>query len=74
MLTHLNSPKFIRYRDSKEKDFELSNVGNKSWKVLKVEIDKCDLLCSNCHRIEHSNNQDVAFLEEVRNYKGSLLL
>lgn len=26
-----------------------------SWSRVKTEIDKCILLCSNCHRLEHSS-------------------
>lgn len=55
------------------KEFNIGCAANKSWEVIKKEIDKCELLCSNCHRIEHSKHEDVLFLQEVKNYNGNLL-
>lgn len=54
------------------KEFAIGTAANKSWSVIKKEIDKCELLCSNCHRIEHSKHDDILFLEEVKNYNGNL--
>lgn len=54
------------------KEFNIGSAANKSWKVIKKEIEKCELLCSNCHRIEHSKQSDELFLEEVKNYKGTI--
>lgn len=36
-----------------EKDFGLSRCLSKSISSLKKEVDKCILLCSNCHAEEH---------------------
>lgn len=45
--------------DSKDKDFGINHlIHNSSLKLLKLEIAKCCLLCSNCHRKLHYYNQN----------------
>lgn len=40
--------------DPNEKDFGISAKGlTRSWEKLKEELDKCILVCSNCHREIH---------------------
>lgn len=40
--------------DPSKKDFSISNVRSLTFNnVIKEELDKCILLCSNCHREEH---------------------
>jgi len=41
--------------DPNEKDFSLSHRGYcYSWDKVKKELDKCILVCSNCHREIHA--------------------
>lgn len=37
-----------------EKDFQLSSGSTRGLKACKEEVDKCLLLCANCHRIVHN--------------------
>ena len=30
-------------------------VRNKTWEIVTEEINKCEVLCANCHQIEHYN-------------------
>lgn len=41
------------HRDDTDKHFELSTAVHKGykWEKIKQEIDKCDVRCSNCHKI-----------------------
>lgn len=43
----------IHHNDPSKKEFNFSNGRLKSWEVLKQELDKCTLFCSNCHREFH---------------------
>jgi len=39
-----------------QKDFGISNKGyTRSWDNVKKELDKCILVCSNCHKEIHAN-------------------
>lgn len=41
--------------DPKQKSFAISSKGNtRAWEVVKKELDKCVLVCANCHREIHS--------------------
>lgn len=48
----LNALEF-HHRNSKEKDFGVGDLRDKLEKI-KNEVDKCDLLCGNCHRELHN--------------------
>lgn len=47
----------FHHKDPNEKDFTLADKGHsQSWERVKKEIDKCMLLCSNCHREIHAQS------------------
>lgn len=41
------------HRDPAQKEFKISGNYIFRWLELKKELDKCDLRCSNCHRLRH---------------------
>ena len=43
----------FHHRDPNEKEAEPSKLMYGNWNNIIKEIDKCDLLCSNCHKITH---------------------
>lgn len=46
----------FHHKDPKTKEFSISSKGyTRSWGKVKEELDKCVLLCSNCHREIHYN-------------------
>lgn len=45
----------FHHRDASKKDFGISEKGyTKSWKIVMQELDKCILICANCHRELHA--------------------
>lgn len=44
----------FHHLDSNEKDFNIGQQYSRSWEVLTKELDKCALLCQNCHQEVHA--------------------
>ena len=45
----------FHHLDPSQKDFGIGNQGyTRSWEKTKIELDKCVMLCANCHRIRHA--------------------
>lgn len=45
----------FHHLDKNIKDFNIGANTHMPWELLLKEIEKCQVLCSNCHAIEHSN-------------------
>lgn len=43
----------FHHRDPMTKSFGVAGSHSRSWESLVAELEKCDLLCANCHRILH---------------------
>jgi len=43
----------FHHRDPSQKEFQFSQYQRTTYERLKQELDKCDLLCSNCHKEAH---------------------
>jgi len=46
----------FHHLDPKEKEFRIGNKNIKSWERIRKELDKCILVCHNCHAEIHHNN------------------
>lgn len=55
----------FHHTNSNEKDFSISKYSNLSWNRIKKELNKCILVCSNCHKEIHFNEHwDVSPLSD----------
>jgi len=43
-----------------------------SWETVRLELKKCDLLCANCHRLKHINN-DPKYLADIEDHINNKL-
>ena len=47
----------FHHLDSSQKDFSISEKGyTRSWLKVREELDKCALVCANCHRELHASH------------------
>ena len=49
----------FHHRNPEEKEFDPGSILHYSWKRIVAELDKCDLLCANCHRIRHEKEGSI---------------
>jgi ferredoxin len=51
----------FHHKDKTTKEFGLSDRGmTRSWEKIKLEVEKCVLVCANCHREIHSGSIKLA--------------
>jgi hypothetical protein len=58
--------------DPASKSFNIGINLQKSWQTIKRELDKCVLLCRNCHSILHCTREDPTFLTFATRYSGKI--
>jgi hypothetical protein len=65
----------FHHKNPKLKDFGPSSdeLANKSWSLVKKELDKCELLCANCHRLEHNDYHNEKFLKIANEISEDLI-
>jgi len=57
----------FHHKNPEEKEFQWSTqLYKKSWGTIKTELDKCELLCAICHRIEHAQDLDAYSMSGLR--------
>lgn len=59
----------FHHLDLKEKDFGIS-ASHVGWDKLKKELDKCIILCSNCHREEHNKDMNLDIVRVVADWEA----
>lgn len=64
----------FHHRNPEEKSFNVSGLklASISWEEAKVELDKCNLLCALCHRLEHSSYDKLEVIS--LKYKGKIFI
>lgn len=59
----------FHHRNPSEKSFDVNSRRTSEFGKVKTELDKCDLLCFNCHRKEHQSVAADRFAKFRRNRK-----
>jgi len=58
----------FHHKNQLEKEFNISDIKEHRWSTILKEIEKCELLCSNCHQ-EHHHMFDNVYDERFRKNK-----
>jgi DNA-binding Lrp family transcriptional regulator len=60
----------FHHLDPNLKTMDWKTMRTVSTKKLNEELDKCILLCANCHRIRHHNNYEFTFESKIKEQKS----
>lgn len=52
----------LSFHHVRDKSFEIGDGNSRSWEKIKAELDKCVLLCHNCHAEYHAGLIDDSLL------------
>lgn len=59
----------LEFHHPENKQFEISEGIGKSFESLKIELDKCELLCSNCHREVEYTSDNTGCMKAIKQTK-----
>jgi len=67
-----NDPEVLSFhhKNPETKEFQISWNQQKAWEKLKIEIEKCELLCMNCH-IKHHKKDNAEKIKKIQEYFSS---
>ena len=58
----------FHHKDRSIKSFELGDkIHSYKWEIIKQELDKCMMLCANCHRKQHIYFRHEAIVKNAEN-------
>lgn len=63
----------FHHKDPTHKKFTISNASYKNWNELVSEVDKCELLCLNCHMETHENIQVSKYQKQILNVSPKIV-
>lgn len=61
----------FHHRDPREKDFNIANATSWGWGITRIlqEMQKCDILCANCHAKRHWTLRQIAKEQPQRGHE-----
>ncbi len=64
----------FHHRDPSTKDFSWGKMKLRSISQIEKELEKCDLLCANCHRLRHHLERNPEFISDAEILQESLTI
>lgn len=53
----ITNPVVLEFHHLSDKEYNISDMMSHSWEAILLEINKCEILCANCHKIKTAKQQ-----------------